>query len=1555
MDKQFVHLHLHTDHSLLDGAIKIEPLARRAAELKMPAVAITDHGNLYGALSFYNKMRDAGVKPIIGIEAYIARGSRHDRGSEKLAPGDRATNHIVLLAKNLTGYHNLVKLSSFAYIEGFWRKPRIDRELLAKYGEGIIGLSACISGVPPHLLLRDQFDEAARASLEFQDILGKGNYYLEIQEHGLDAQNRIRKPLVELSKKTGIPMVATNDSHYLMDTDVKAHDALLCIGTGKTINDPNRLTYGSPKYYFRSAEEMWETFGEEPDLLLKTLEIAEKCDLTFPKSIDQVPLYPVPDGHTVDSYFERVTRDGFEERWREVWQALESSGSLRHPTSRYRDRLTHEIETIKRMGFSGYFLIVWDFIRYAKGKGIPVGPGRGSAAGSLAAYCLKITDVDPIQYDLLFERFLNPERVTMPDIDVDFCVRGRADVISYVSELYGKQNVAQIITFGTMASRAVIKDVGRALEMPYSEVEKVAKMIPPPVRGRNVSIDDAIKQNPDLKKAIDTDEKVGELIEIARKLEGCNRHTSVHAAGVVISPLPIHELIPVCKGQNDELTTQFVMSDLEKTGMLKMDFLALTTLTIIEDCLKSIERETGSRPDLANIPLDDKPALKLFADGLLNAVFQFESCLSGETQIGGSERTIKELYEEVNTLKTEGRLDAVRGKRQFRIKSCYVDEGKFHSNHVLDVVATGIKPVYRLIAEGNFTIKATADHYFLTERGWVRLGELNPARDKVLFKTDTYYARRVCLDCRAPLKTLDRRHVRCKSCASRLTSNPSRPQAREKIRQAHLGRHPWNHDRTHPAYAEWQTVTSQGHAKYRGKSWEELHGVEKAAELRARASAKFSGSGNPMYGRSEQGATAYSVAGFRDDLGHYVRSSWEADFARVLNYCGLRYEYEPRRFTLVRTDGSTLTYAPDFFVSDLNCWYEIKGWMDRRSEEKLRLFKEQYPGERLIVIDRTRFAELQMQYSDLVEWECPTTPPETAFLRIESITYEGVEETYDIKMRPPGNNFLANGFVVHNSGMVEICRKLKPESLEDLSALNALYRPGPLDGGMVDDYIERRHGRRKVQYIIPQMKENLENTYGILVYQEQIMQLAQNLAGYSLGEADLMRRAMGKKKKEEMAKHEEKFISGAIARGIQEDKAQRIFTLMAQFADYGFNRSHSFAYAYLAYQTAYLKAHHPTHFYAAVLSNEIANTAKLARYISEMKTFEIELLPPDVNSSHEGFTPVGKAIRFGLAAIKGLGSSAVLMIISAREEGGPFRSIYDFAERVDQRAVNKRVLESLIKSGAFDGAATNRASMMAVLDKAIEYGARAQRDKLSGQTGLFADAMTAAAEEPALPSVAHWSKKESLAFEKEALGFYASGHPLEDYAEAIKGLTRFDNGNIEEAAHGDQVALGGIIVDLATKTTKKGDRFALFRLEDQYGAVKVVCWPEQFNRYKSLLQSDEIVLVRGRLELSDEGGAGATIVVQEIHQLERARSIAARAIVIKMPERSVTARGLAELGDLVSKHQGSAAVLLQVETDDGMTIRLRPQQFFRLNVSPELTAEIEKMGENWQVELVVGE
>lgn len=1162
---KFVHLHLHTDYSLLDGAIRIGPLAKRAAELGMPAVALTDHGNLYGSLAFYHKMRDAGVKPIIGMEGYIARGSRHDKSNSSVPAGERPTNHIVLLARNLAGYHNLIKLSSYAYTEGFWRKPRFDRDLLAQHSDGLIGLSACISGVPPSLLLRDKFDEAAAAAKEFEEILGRGNYFLEIQEHGLDAQKRIRKPLVELSKKTGIPIVATNDSHYLMADDVKAHDVLLCIGTGKTINDPNRLSYGAPKYYFRPAEEMWEVFREEPQWLNQTLNIAEMCNLEFPRTIDQVPLFPVPDGHTIESYFEKVAWDGLAERQVEILDSLQSSGSLRQPVSQYRERLTHEINTIKRMGFSGYFLIVWDFIRYAKERGIPVGPGRGSAAGSLVAWCLKITDVDPLQYDLLFERFLNPERVTMPDIDVDFCVRGRADVINYVSELYGRQNVCQIITFGTMASRAVIKDVGRALELPYAEVEKVAKMIPPPVRGRNVSIEDAIRQNPDLKNAIEQNQQVAELIEIARKLEGCSRHTSVHAAGVVISPKPLHELIPVCKSQNDELTTQFVMSDLEKTGMLKMDFLALTTLTIIEDCLKTIEQETSQRLDLSRIPLHDEAALKLFADGHLNAVFQFES-----------------------------------------------------------------------------------------------------------------------------------------------------------------------------------------------------------------------------------------------------------------------------------------------------------------------------------------------------------------------------------------------------SGMVEICRKFRPESLEDLSALNALYRPGPLDGGMVDDYIERRHGRRKVQYIVPQMKDVLENTYGILVYQEQIMQLAQKLAGYTLGEADMMRRAMGKKKKEEMAKHEAKFVNGATERGVAREKAEKIFSLMAQFADYGFNRSHSFAYAWLAYQTAYLKAHFPAHFYAAVLSNELQNTDKIARYISEMKVFGIDLLPPDVNTSKEGFTPVGRTVRFGLAAIKGIGAATVQAIIGARDEGGGFKSLFDLAERVDQRALNRRVFESLIKSGSGDSLSPARAGLFALIDCALEHGAKAQRDRASGQVGLFSLAGAADQPEPAaplLPEVDAWPRRQMLAYEKETLGFYASGHPLEDYAEALNGVANVDGGNIAEREHGTQVAMGGLVTDLAVRTTKKGDRFALFRLEDQFGSVKIVCWPEQYTKYKAHLQDGGALLIRGKLELSDEGAA--TIIVQDLQPLESARVLAARRIVLKIPEAALTADRLEAFEELCAGLPGETPISFEVLTVGGTVVSVSPSQFLRVSGSIRLTESVNSICPDWKIDLIV--
>ncbi len=896
-DQDFVHLHLHTDYSLLDGAIQIKPLSERLENLGMKACAMTDHGNMYGAISFYNTMKARGIKPIIGCETYIAPGSRRDRAG-RAAPGEKANFHLILLAKDYEGYRNLSRLTSKAFTEGFYYKPRIDKELLAQHSKGLIALSSCMSGVPSALLAQDRFDDAAAAASEFEEILGKGNYFLEIQEHGLEPQARIRKPLVELSKRAGIPLVATNDAHYLMPDDARAHDVLLCIGSGKTVSDQNRLRYGTPNFYVRSPNEMWDIFGSElPGALRRTVEIAEACDLTLPKGVNYLPNYPIPESDTglsADEYFEKTVRDGYRTRKAQVWDLELAKGELKHTFEEYEARLSHEIAVIKRMGYAGYFLIVWDFVRYAKEHGIPVGPGRGSSAGSLVAYSLGITDIDPLKYDLFFERFLNPERVSMPDIDIDFCVRGRAEVINHVANLYGRESVCQIITFGTLASRAAIKDVGRALDMPYAEVERISKMIPPPVRGRNVSIEQAIEQVPELRKAIDTNEQVKEVIDIARRIEGCARHVSVHAAGVVITPEPLEEIVPIAVSAKDEVTTQYEMTDLEKVGVLKMDFLALNTLTIINDCLNSLKHLLSEPFSWSKVALNDERTMQLFTEGRTDAIFQFES-----------------------------------------------------------------------------------------------------------------------------------------------------------------------------------------------------------------------------------------------------------------------------------------------------------------------------------------------------------------------------------------------------SGMQDICRKLKPKSIEDLSALNALYRPGPIDGGMVDEFIQRHHGKKNVRYIVPEMKEILDTTHGVIVYQEQAMQLAQKLAGYTMAEADSLRKAMGKKNREEMAQQEQKFIQGSVDRGIKRDKAQQIFSLMAQFADYGFPKAHSVAYAYLAFQTGYLKAHYPEHFYAAVLSNEIDDTAKVFRYTKEMQGQGIALLPPDVNESEIGFTPLQGAIRYGLAAIKGIGFASVNAIMKARESG-PFRSLFEFAERVEEGAINKRVLEGLACSGAFD-------------------------------------------------------------------------------------------------------------------------------------------------------------------------------------------------------------------------------------------------------------------------------
>jgi len=1161
MDKKFVHLHLHTDYSLLDGAIQIKPLARRLVELDMKACALTDHGNMFGAISFYNTMKAHGVKPIIGCEVYIARKNRKDRISAD-ATGEKTNYHLVLLAKNLEGYQNLVRLTSKAFTEGFYYKPRIDRELLSQHSKGLIALSGCLSGVPSAMLARGAFDEAAEAAIEFRDIMGRENYYLEIQEHGLEAQNRIRKPLIDLSKRTGIPLVATNDAHYLSPDDAEAHDVLLCIGSGKTIKDPNRLRYGAPTFYVRTPAEMWEIFGKDlPESLTRTIEIAEMCELNLPEGVNYLPNFPIPaedSDLSLDDYFEKVVREGYENRRAQVWDRLLSRGALSHSLSDYQERVSKEIAMIKRMGFAGYFLIVWDFIRYARQNCIPVGPGRGSAAGSLVAYCMNITDVDPLEYDLLFERFLNPERVSMPDIDIDFCVRGRGAVINHVASLYGRDSVCQIITFGTMASKAAIKDVGRALDMPYSEVDKIAKLIPPPVRGRNVSIGQALDQVPELKLAMEGDSQIRKLIDLARRLEGCARHTSVHAAGVVISPKPLQELIPVAISSKDELTTQYPMADLEKTGMLKMDFLALTALTVISDCLKAIKQSLGVGIDWADVSLNDQGTMDLFAEGRTEAVFQFES-----------------------------------------------------------------------------------------------------------------------------------------------------------------------------------------------------------------------------------------------------------------------------------------------------------------------------------------------------------------------------------------------------SGMQEICRKLKPKGLEDLAALNALYRPGPLDGGMVDDFIERHHGHKSVRYIIPEMKEILSNTYGILVYQEQIMQLAQKLAGYNLGEADLMRRAMGKKKREEMALHEQKFIDGAIKNGIKKEKAQQIFSLMSQFADYGFNRSHSVAYAYLAFQTAYLKAHFPEHFYAAVLSHEIQDTAKVFKYSNELRGNGIVLLPPDVNESMAGFTPLKGAIRYGLAAIKGIGQASVSAIINARK-AGKFLSLYDFVERVGQGSLNKKVLEGLICAGAFDSLINSsqstaqwRASLYQSIDSAFARTVRLQRDRSRGQSALFGQVNSESFDEP-LAKAASWTQSELLAAEKNAIGFYITSHPLENYSEVLTELRATPISSLGGFSSGSKATVGGVVTDLQIRTTKNGSRFALLRLEDRMGGVKCVCWPEIYSKHGDLLQNDLPVLVSCKLETSAEGAV--TLIAEEVARLEDILQRKSHTLIIRIPSKVVLDNFWEILFSLLDKRRGDCDVFLELVLNEELIVRTRPHNSLRIQGSLDLEVLLQKQG-----------
>jgi DNA polymerase-3 subunit alpha len=1161
---QFVHLHVHTDFSLLDGACETSELLDEASRQKMPAVAVTDHGNLFAAANFFNEASKRDVKPIIGCEVYVAKGSRHDRGEKtngtsgqdrgETEPGMRGSNHLVLLCESLEGYHNLIKLVSSGFLEGFYYKPRIDYDLLAKHSKGLIALSACLRGVVTEAVVDEKYDQARENAYRLRDVFGKGNFFLEIQDQGLEIEQGVNRELVRLSKETGIPLVATNDCHYLHHGDAHAQEVLLCIQTGKTMSDTHRMKFATDQFYFKTAAEMAQVFGELPDALSRTVDIAARCNVKIERIPNPFPEFKVPEGHTAGSDFEKVVREGFATRVPYL-ERLRQKGLLNNPLADYERRLTSEIEMIKKMRYEGYFLIVWDFIHYARAQDVPVGPGRGSAAGSLVSYAMRITDVDPLQYNLLFERFLNPERVSLPDIDIDFCMRRRGEVIEYVTQKYGRENVAQIITFGTMAAKAAVKDVGRAMDIPYGEVDRLAKLIPTTL---GIDLETALAEAPQLKAAINSDEKLKDLMSVALRLEGLARHASTHAAGVVISPRPLMDVVPVYKTNRDEITTQYDMNALERVGLLKMDFLGLTTLTVLQDTVRMIEKNRGVKVDIDNLTLDDSETYKLFARGDTTAIFQFES-----------------------------------------------------------------------------------------------------------------------------------------------------------------------------------------------------------------------------------------------------------------------------------------------------------------------------------------------------------------------------------------------------HGMRDILRRYQPSRIEDLTALNALYRPGPIQGGMIDDFINRKTGKTKVSYELPQLKGILEETYGVILYQEQVMQIANLLASFSLGEADILRRAMGKKKKEEMAAQRAKFMAGCLANKVPEKKAERIFNLMEEFAGYGFNKSHSCAYALLAYQTAYLKTHYPVEFMAALLTSETGNAEKAVKYINEARGLSISILPPDVNESDLYFTPVGESIRFGLAAIKNVGENTAKAIRDSRLGAGEFTSLYDLCERIEARFLNKRVFESLIKCGALDSLGP-RESMLASVDDALAAVQRASRTRESGQHGLFG---TAAAPAP-MPFELHdaepWSEAERLASEYAMLGFYVSGHPLAKFASRLQELKCVTLDQVEGQRNGKEITVAALVVGTRPMRSKKGARWAIYTIQDMTGVQELLAFPESFARLEQILKAGTPLLLKVRVQVEE---AGTRLSLQEAARLSDLAERPNSGLRIRIRLEELNDELLDRLEEILASYRGPSPLSLDLSSPEGATATLQVEQ--RVRACPELIAAVRESFGEQSIDLVM--
>jgi DNA polymerase-3 subunit alpha len=1095
---EFVHLHVHTNYSLLDGACEIDRLARRLSELGMKSCAITDHGAMYGVIDFYKKMLAYGIKPIIGAEVYMAERTMQDK-----EPGvDDEQYHLVLLAKDIQGYKNLMKLVSLGFTEGFYYKPRIDMDILAKYSEGLIALSGCLAGRIPSLLLKGNFDEAKNIALQLNSIFGQDNFFIEVQDHGLLDQRRIINDLIRLSQETGIPLVATNDVHYIQKEDALAQDVLMCIQTGKTLDEENRMKFESSEFYLKSPEEMASLFSYIPEALENTIRIAESCNVTLDFGTIHLPSFRVPEGLTEDEYLNRLCYKGARERYPEI-------------TGEIKQRLDYELQTIKKMGYSSYFLIVWDFINFARQNGIMVGPGRGSAAGSLVAYCLYITNIDPLKYNLLFERFLNPERISMPDIDVDFCYERRQEVIDYVVRKYGQDRVAQIVTFGTMAARAAIRDVGRVMGYPYGEVDRIAKMVPAEL---GITIENALTLNPELKKLYEENERIRRLIDIAKDLEGFPRHASTHAAGVVISKDPIVEHVPLHKLGDSNVTTQYTMTALEELGLLKMDFLGLRTLTVIRDAINIIRRTKNVEINLDKLPLDDKKVYEMLSQGNTAGVFQLES-----------------------------------------------------------------------------------------------------------------------------------------------------------------------------------------------------------------------------------------------------------------------------------------------------------------------------------------------------------------------------------------------------TGMRNLLKELRPETFQDVAAIIGLYRPGPLGSGAAEDFIKSKNGLKPIKYLHPKLEPILSETYGIILYQEQAMKIAQELAGFSLAQADILRKAMGKKQQDVMAAQRESFVNGCVKNGIDKVTAEKIFDEISYFAGYGFNKAHTAAYAVIAYQTAYLKAHFPVEYMAALLTSVIDNSDKVAHYINECRHLGIKVLPPDINESYESFTVVSDKIRFGLTAVKNVGHNVARAIIMARKSEGKFTSFTDFVEKVSGD-LNKKALESLIKSGAFASIGAKRSQLLAIYEDTLTRIQKEQRQGMKNQISLFQILDDTASYGESLPDVPEFPSAELLAMEKDMLGIYLSGHPLSEFERELSENVTFylgdkNNDNIDKK----EVLVGGIITGIQTKATRNESIMAFINIEDLTGSMEAIVFPTVFEKYKSLLHPDSKVYIKGRIDSKED--EAPKLLVEEIRPLGKRESEGTVVFTVSNGDQL----DMNALKDFISNHMGNDRVVIYIK------------------------------------------